>query len=84
MGKNITMINKSSRIAKFVFYLGITIAVLFGSASLIYISIIPEYTTTEVILVIFGFLPALAGMLIAYMGAYMSHKNKKLRGRRRH
>ncbi len=84
MGKNITMINKSSRVARFVFYLGMTIAVLFGSASLAYIAIIPEYTTTEVILVIFGFLPALAGLLIAYMGAYMSHKNKKLRGRRRH
>lgn len=78
------MINKSSSMAKFVFYLGITMASLFGSGSLTYIILIPEYTATEVIIVVFGIIPALAGFLVAYMGAYMAHKNKKLRGRRRH
>lgn len=78
------MINKSSTIAKFVFYLGIVMTSLFGSASLTYLVLTPEYTTTELIVVLFGFVPALAGLLIAYMGAHMSNKNKRLRGRRRH
>lgn len=78
------MINKSRRIAKFVFYLGIAIAALFGSGSLTYIALVPEYSATEVIVVIFGFLPAIGGLLVAYMGAYMTRKNRQLRGRHRH
>ncbi len=77
-------INKSKNIAKFVFYLGVAIASLFGSGSLTYMIITPEYTAYELAAVFFGIIPTMAGLIIAYMGSYMARKNKRIRGRRRH
>ncbi len=73
------MINKSKQIANFIFYTGITISALFGSASLTYILNIPEYTGNDFLIVIFGILPAMGGLALAYMGSYMRRKNKRMR-----
>ncbi len=78
------MINKSKPIAGLVFYIGLFIAVFFGVGSISYIANLPEYTATSFLIVLFGILPAIVGLVIAYMGSYMHRKNKRFKSWRRH
>ncbi|MCP5380807.1 MAG: hypothetical protein H6912_00425 [Kordiimonadaceae bacterium] len=71
------MLNKSPQIANFIFYLGITIFVLFTVISISYFTSPSMQSVTSIFITLLAVIPALIGLIVAYMGYYMRHKNRK-------
>ncbi|MEZ5756737.1 MAG: hypothetical protein R3D86_00795 [Emcibacteraceae bacterium] len=71
------MLNKSPQIANFIFYLGITIFMVFTGISISYFTAPTMQSSTSIFITLLAVVPALIGVIIAYMGYYMRHKNRK-------